>query len=230
MSDALLVAAEAALTAGDLEGCAYLSGQIDAVLDAMPRPIVYRSPIHRGDSPQDPLEAAVALELGRPRWRNLPPIEQLRACAEDCRWRAALAEPYYPSAAMELEEVAAVLLARAQEMEERVREPIEVEPGGQLPHGWLERARQVPIHDVLTALGCSQTGRGRYTPCPACRGQSRSDKRGSVVLRGNRWSCVLCIEGGSAVDAAGWHVLGCEPAGGEQLSQVGAWLVSSGLI
>ena len=230
MSDALLVAAEAALTAGDLEGCAYLSGQIDAVLDAMPRPSVYRSPIDRGDSPQDPIDAAVALELGRPRWRNLPPIEQLRACAEDCRWRAALAEPYYPSAAMELEEVAAVLLARAQEMEERVREPIEVEPGGQLPHGWLERARQVPIHDVLTALGCSQTGRGRYTPCPACRGQSRSDKRGSVVLRGNRWSCVLCIEGGSAVDAAGWHVLGCEPAGGEQLSQVGAWLVSSGLI
>ena len=230
MSDALLNTAESALAAGDLEGAAYLSGQVDAVLEAMPSPKFYRSPIDRGDNPQDPLEAACALELSRPRWRNLPPIEQLRACAEDCRWRAVLDGPYYLSAARELEAVAAVLFARAQEMEIRVREPIEVEPSGQLPHGWLERARQVPIHDVLMAVGCSQAGRGRYTPCPACRGQSRSDRRGSVVLRGNRWSCVLCSEGGSAVDAAGWHVLGCEPAGGEQLSQVGAWLVSSGLI
>lgn len=230
MTDALPQAAQTALDAGDVDRAAYLSGQVDALLDAMPRPKPYSSPINRGDNPMDPLEAAVVLELSRPRWRNLPPIEQLRACAEDCRWRAGLDRPYYPSAAGGLEQVADVLLGRALELEERVLTPIEVEPGRRLPRDWMDLARTVPVVGVLLALGCTQTGRGRLTPCPACRGQSRSDRRGSVVLRGNRWRCVLCEEGGSSIDAAGWHLMGCEPAGRDQLSQVGAWLVSSGLI
>lgn len=82
---------------------------------------------------------------------------------------------------------------------------------------WLSRLRDRDLVDVLSALGCVQSG-GRWS-CPGCKEErERGGRRGPVGLGrgGQRWKCNLCGAGGGPVDAVALAVLGKVPTAGDR--------------
>ena len=82
---------------------------------------------------------------------------------------------------------------------------------------WLSRLRERSLVDVLSALGCVQSG-GRWS-CPGCKAErERGGRRGPVGLGrgGQRWKCNLCGAGGGPVDAVALSVLGKVPTAGDR--------------
>jgi len=81
----------------------------------------------------------------------------------------------------------------------RLRRP--PENADRLPPGWLDRAKLVPLPDVLLALGV-ETARGRWRGCPACKADVDGTRRGIVAAVGNRgdgWICNNCRVSGDGL-------------------------------
>ncbi len=81
----------------------------------------------------------------------------------------------------------------------RLRRP--PENADRLPAGWLDRAKLVPLADVLLALGV-ETARGRWRGCPACKADVDGTRRGIVAAVGNRgdgWICNACRVSGDGL-------------------------------
>ncbi len=78
----------------------------------------------------------------------------------------------------------------------RLRRP--PESADRLPPGWLDRAKLVPLAEVLTALGV-ETARGRWRGCPACKADVDGTRRGIVAPVGDGWICNACRASGDAL-------------------------------
>ena len=86
---------------------------------------------------------------------------------------------------------------------------------------WMDDARRLDLRDLLPRLGGETRGgrRGRTGPCPSC---GAADVRVYAAREGwQRWQCYRCSQGGDAVDAVAWSVVGARYAGQEE---VRSWL------
>jgi putative DNA primase/helicase len=63
---------------------------------------------------------------------------------------------------------------------------------------WIDRARQIPIEEVIAQRGIQLKGRGaeRSGPCPVCGG----DDRFSINTAKGLWNCRGCGRGGDPID------------------------------
>ena len=219
--DHLLALAEHALDADDLPAAARWMDELHHYQHTHPLPPLPRNGGRTPPQVVDTVANAVERELARAQNRRLSPPEAVRATLARLREQEQ-GERRYGRAGHALR-TAEVVAALEVELA-RVTAPtpkLEVPAGEQLPYGWMATARATPWPDVATALGWDRKG-GRYTPCPACGRQSES--RGSVLTRPGQWHCVACEEGGSAIDAVGWRVLGRRPEGREDLDAVGRFM------
>jgi hypothetical protein len=103
-----------------------------------------------------------------------------------------------------------------------------------LPDRWTDILRTRRVLDVAAQLGIARVARS--FACPACGASHRGsdDRRGAVgfVSNGLGWRCHRCEAGGSAVDLAGYVLLGSVPPRGDAAGwrDLRARLTSHGLV
>lgn len=109
--------------------------------------------------------------------------------------------------------------ARAEALAERyarLRAP--VASTDRLPEGWLDRARLVPLREVLEARAV-ESARGRWKGCPACGADVDATRRGIVAPHKDGWYCNHCKTSGDALAWVAFALTGAR----RPTAEVGRW-------
>jgi hypothetical protein len=102
--------------------------------------------------------------------------------------------------------------------------------------GWIDKAREIDVNDVLPSIGAIKASKGGWTPCPACgaRERSGSDRRGPVskLTMNNGWTCFACGITGDVPALVARATIGKKLAESthEEIETVRKWFVSAGMI
>ena len=102
--------------------------------------------------------------------------------------------------------------------------------------GWLDQAQDVPLTELVAALGLDVVHGRTLRPCPACGAEQRgsTDRRSPVGLtsNGRGWRCHRgdCNAGGDAIDLASWALGGARFAelDRNEKGKIRAWYADCG--
>lgn len=225
----MLVAAEAALEAGRLEESARLFDELHAYQGAHPVPELGPRRQRKAQVTVGWLASQVELELARPSYRRLSRFQGAAQGARRLRAVEAEERAYgRPGYALRTGLVAAALEEEARHVPAPLAPLVRVraqDTGHGLPRNWKEHARLVPVAQVFGSIGVVRRQR-RWAPCPACR---KPKPHVEVYADNNTWKCFRCQEGGSALDAVSWALLGHKPTSAEDWEQIGHWFAREAL-